>query len=118
MDIGEIEMKERYNVLIYLGKGYDTIYDKRDREILFIHPRFGCNYGAERIEGENFYDWVKNKWFNIKNIIEDSTFEKEELCEKINDYEDKYRKNFKILSGSMEEIIGEIKKILLLMEVI
>lgn len=111
-------MKETYNVLIYIGKEMDGLYRKRDREILIINYIFGDNYGFDKLDGEFFWDDMKLNWFNIRDIIHYNSGEKEGIEKKIELYKDRYKKGFRILSGSMEEIIGEIKEILLLMEVI
>jgi hypothetical protein len=107
----------KYNVLIYIGKEGNGIYEKANDEILFIHPMDGCNWGISEIKGDRFFDRMRMGWHDIGKVIKAHDGKIKELKSIVITHGDN-GKDFRILSGSMKKIIEEIKKIKGLMEII
>jgi hypothetical protein len=108
---------KKYNVLIYLGKEGNGIYEKTNDEILFIHPTDNCNWGISEIKGDKFFDRVRKGWHDMEKVIKAHDGNIRGLKSIVITHGDN-GKDFRILSGSMKGIIEEIKKIKGLMEII
>ena len=94
-------MEKKYNIFIFMGKEDIIIIMKNLNYIININNEENDFLLKELIEGE------KRSLEELKKVMERSKLIGKEINGK-----------YKILSGSVEEIIGEIREIFLLGEII
>lgn len=97
---------KRYNILIKIGE--------IGKELLLVHPEEGCIFGIERIEGDKFWDGVREKWYDLEKVLINHNGQLRVLKKKIMGEESSY----KIISGSIESIKDEINELITIMEII